>query len=117
MNPGQTLIARTAIGETTGTYLRRSGQGSLRSSLPRQRQRKFIRSVDFQGSDSSSWQGPPTSDAMTMSLRIATIISYIRSAAPYLAIELILPGGSLIALCLWLVRNRARRRNSVAICS
>jgi hypothetical protein len=54
---------------------------------------------------------------MTMSLRIATIISYIRSAAPYLAIELILPGGSLIALCLWLVRNRARRRNSVAICS
>jgi hypothetical protein len=33
MNPGQTLIARTAIREPTGTYLRRSGQGSLRSSL------------------------------------------------------------------------------------
>ena len=36
MSPGQTLIARTAIGEPTWTYLRRSGQGSLRSSLPAQ---------------------------------------------------------------------------------
>ncbi|MGB6488659.1 MAG: hypothetical protein WBE91_17405 [Steroidobacteraceae bacterium] len=52
-----------------------------------------------------------------MSLRIATIISCIRRAAPYLAIELILPGGSLIALCLWIVRNRARLRSALAISS
>jgi hypothetical protein len=64
MNPGQTLIARTAIREPTGTYLRRSGQGSLRSSLPRQRYQssgspphaiEFMGSVDFQGLASSSW--------------------------------------------------------------
>ena len=74
-----------------------------------------MRRVDFEGSASSSWRGPPITEAMTMSLRIATIISCIRQAAPYLAIELILPGGSLIALCLWLVRKRARLRNSLAI--
>lgn len=56
-------------------------------------------------------------NATTMSLRIATIISCLRRAAPYLAIELILPGGSLIALCLWIVRNRARLRGSLAISS
>jgi hypothetical protein len=50
-----------------------------------------------------------------MSLRIATIIACIRRAAPYLAIELILPGGSIIALCLWLVRNRTRLRTSLAL--
>ena len=41
-----------------------------------------------------------------MNPRIAKIIACIRQAAPYLAIELILPGGSLIALALWLLRNR-----------
>jgi hypothetical protein len=50
-----------------------------------------------------------------MSLRLATIIACIRRAAPYLAIELILPGGSIIALCLWLVRNRTRLRASLAL--
>lgn len=41
-----------------------------------------------------------------MSPQIARIIACIRQAAPYLAIELILPGGSLIALALWLLRSR-----------
>ncbi|HEX5459999.1 MAG TPA: hypothetical protein VFX20_08510 [Steroidobacteraceae bacterium] len=41
-----------------------------------------------------------------MSLRIAKIIAFGRQAAPYLAIELILPGGSLIALVLWILKNR-----------
>jgi hypothetical protein len=54
---------------------------------------------------------------MTIMSRIVTIIACIRRAAPYLAIELILPGGSLIALCLWLLKNRARRRGSLAISS
>ena len=51
-----------------------------------------------------------------MSPRIAKMNACIRQAAPYLAIELILPGGSLIALALWLLRNRAslRRRLRVA---
>jgi hypothetical protein len=45
-----------------------------------------------------------------MSLRIVKILAFIRQAAPYLAIELILPGGSLVALTLWMVRNRASLR-------
>jgi hypothetical protein len=49
-----------------------------------------------------------------MSLRIAKIFALIRQAAPYLAIELILPGGSLIALTLWIVRNRASLRRRLA---
>ena len=40
MNPGQTLIARTAIRGTTWTYSRRSGQGSLCAKLPGQAQPK-----------------------------------------------------------------------------
>ena len=42
-----------------------------------------------------------------MSPTFAKIIASIRRVAPYLAIELILPGGSLVALTLWLLRNRA----------
>jgi hypothetical protein len=75
----------------------------------------FTRAVEFQGSASSSWRGAPNSYATTIMSRLATIITCIRRAAPYLAIELILPGGSLIALCLWLVKNRARLRGRVAI--
>ena len=49
-----------------------------------------------------------------MSLRITHFIACIRSAAPYLAIELILPGGSLIALILWLVKNRSSLKSRLA---
>ena len=49
-----------------------------------------------------------------MSPRIANIIACIRSAAPYLAIELILPGGSLIALILWISKNRGVLKQRLA---
>jgi hypothetical protein len=49
-----------------------------------------------------------------MSPRIANIIACIRSAAPYLAIELILPGGSLIALILWISKNRGTLKQRLA---
>lgn len=49
-----------------------------------------------------------------MSLRIAKILGCLRHAGPYLAIELILPGGSVIALLLWLLRNRATARRALA---
>jgi hypothetical protein len=39
--------------------------------------------------------------------RTAKILAHIRRVAPYLAVELILPGGSIIALTLWVIRNRA----------
>jgi hypothetical protein len=35
------------------------------------------------------------------------IAEQVRSFGPYLAVELILPGGSLVALLLWLYRHRA----------
>jgi len=49
-----------------------------------------------------------------MSPRIASILACIRHAGPYLAIELILPGGSIVALTLWLIRNRSSVRRNLA---
>ena len=40
------------------------------------------------------------------------VIAAGRSFGPYLAIELLLPGGSLLALLLWLYRTYARPPNS-----
>jgi hypothetical protein len=42
------------------------------------------------------------------------VIAAGRTLGPYLAIELLLPGGSLIALLLWLCRTYARPSNSQA---
>jgi hypothetical protein len=49
-----------------------------------------------------------------MSNRIPAITAGIRRVAPYLAVELILPGGSLVALTLWLLRNRSSLKQSLA---
>jgi hypothetical protein len=38
------------------------------------------------------------------------LIHAARDASPYLLIELLLPGGSLIALLLWLYRHRSLSR-------
>ena len=50
---------------------------------------------------------------------IGSLVRMGRALGPYAAIELILPGGSLIALSLWAVRNRAwlkgRVRRAVAL--
>jgi hypothetical protein len=37
------------------------------------------------------------------------LIQVVRNASPYLAIELLLPGGSVIALLLWLFRHRFKK--------
>ena len=37
------------------------------------------------------------------------LIQVARNASPYLAIELLLPGGSVIALLLWLFRHRFKK--------
>lgn len=52
------------------------------------------------------WTKSATNRVSVMNLRIAQILAIIRQAGPYLAIELILPGGSLVALALWVLRNR-----------
>ncbi|HEV2229786.1 MAG TPA: hypothetical protein VGR86_12610 [Steroidobacteraceae bacterium] len=42
------------------------------------------------------------------------VIAAGRSFGPYVAIELLLPGGSLVALLLWLYRAYARASNAQA---
>jgi hypothetical protein len=37
------------------------------------------------------------------------LIQFARNASPYLAVELLLPGGSVIALLLWLFRHRSKK--------
>jgi hypothetical protein len=54
---------------------------------------------------------------------LALAIAGLKELGPYAAIEIILPGGTLIALALWLYRRRAARlaqgysRNSCATCA
>ena len=38
---------------------------------------------------------------------IAKIVAVARNFGPYLALEMLLPGGSLIAFLLWLYRSRS----------
>ena len=40
------------------------------------------------------------------------ILGQFRSLGPYLAIELILPGGSIVALLLWTYRHRLAMRQT-----
>ena len=42
------------------------------------------------------------------------VLRQFRSLGPYLAIELFLPGGSLVALLLWTYRHRPAARQTVA---
>ena len=44
-----------------------------------------------------------------MVLAMNALIQAARTASPYLAIELLLPGGSVIALLLWLFRHRLKK--------
>jgi len=41
------------------------------------------------------------------------IFAQLRTLGPYLAIELILPGGSIVALLLWAYRHRSTAREAV----
>jgi hypothetical protein len=45
---------------------------------------------------------------------MAWILGALRSLGPYLAIELILPGGSIVALLLWAYRHRSAPRAAAA---
>jgi hypothetical protein len=44
--------------------------------------------------------------ARSLSQHMLGVIAKLRELAPYAAIELVLPGGSLMALALWLYRRR-----------
>ena len=43
---------------------------------------------------------------------IEWILAQVRSLGPYLAIELVLPGGSIVALLLWAYRHRSAARQA-----
>jgi hypothetical protein len=45
---------------------------------------------------------------------IEWILRHLRSLGPYLAIELVLPGGSIVALLLWTYRHRLAARQTAA---
>jgi hypothetical protein len=56
-----------------------------------------------------------TAEHVMKSSWIEWVVGQVRSLGPYLAVELILPGGSLLALLLWLYRHRlALRRHEGA---
>jgi hypothetical protein len=44
----------------------------------------------------------------TLSAYTAAVVAKLRELAPYAAIELLLPGGSVMALLLWLYRRQKR---------
>jgi len=48
-------------------------------------------------------------------VRTAGVVSVLRSLGPYAAIELLLPGGSLLALVLWLYRRRRQVRIGIGV--
>lgn len=43
----------------------------------------------------------------TSNVWTARLLGFLRRVGPYAAIELVLPGGSVIALVLWLYRHRS----------
>lgn len=61
--------------------------------------------------------------AEVAALWLKRALALVRSVGPYMAIEILLPGGTLIALLLWLSRRGAftthasRVRQSTAICA
>jgi hypothetical protein len=66
--------------------------------------------------DASAAHGPVNAPR-TLRGSIARMLGAIRSLGPYVAIELILPGGTIIALALWAYRNRRSVRDGASAAS
>jgi hypothetical protein len=54
------------------------------------------------------WGAPCRTARRTLSAHTAVVVAKLREFAPYAAIELVMPGGSLMALALWLYRRQRR---------
>ena len=52
--------------------------------------------------------------AATMNTRFESILRTARNFGPYLLVELLLPGGTLIAILLWLLQHAGKRQNMKA---
>jgi hypothetical protein len=59
------------------------------------------------GGRRAPWRTPPRK----WSAHTAAVVAKLREFAPYAAIELVMPGGSLMALGLWLYRKQGRLRS------
>jgi len=61
------------------------------------------------GPESTGSRGAPCrTPPRTWSAHTAAVVAKLREFAPYAAMELVLPGGSLMALGLWLYRGQRR---------
>ena len=61
------------------------------------------------GPESTGSRGAPgRTPPQTWSAHTAAVVAKLREFAPYAALELVMPGGSLIALGLWLYRRQRR---------
>jgi hypothetical protein len=67
----------------------------------------------FAGEATATFNPGPESidgrDARTWSAHVAAVGARLRAIAPYAALELVMPGGSLMAVLLWLYRRQKRR--------
>jgi hypothetical protein len=59
----------------------------------------------FAGESTATFNRSPP---RTWSAHTAAVVAKLREFAPYAAMELVLPGGSLMALGLWLYRRQRR---------
>jgi len=58
----------------------------------------------------STFSATPTAAPQKLTAYVAAVVAKLRDLAPYAAIILVVPGGSLMALLLWLYRRQKRRR-------
>jgi hypothetical protein len=62
----------------------------------------------------TSHREPLAPSGATLASRLVSGLIALRALAPYAAIELILPGGSLVALVLWLYRRYKKATPAIA---
>jgi hypothetical protein len=62
--------------------------------------------------DSGNRTAPPSGILQTLAGWLTVCIAGLKALAPYAAIELLLPGGSLMALGLWLYQRRNSRKSA-----
>jgi hypothetical protein len=60
------------------------------------------------GPESTDCRGASRRKPRTWSAHTAAVVAKLREFAPYAAMELVLPGGSLMALGLWLYRRQKK---------
>lgn len=75
----------------------------------------FPKSV-FIGGPASIWRrfGCWPAATRTLSTRATVVFARLKDLAPYALIEILLPGGSMLALTLWLYRRRKKRRKQAS---